>query len=256
MSYEAGVQSNPRSGGYRYGAGTADARSRRVSQPIDVIGRAYEPRSLTAAAGTAGRLMAVLTALLHLVMPVLLLTALGAAALLYGDRPVTWLGTANAQWLTLGHLALPLTFFAIQLTNRRYGAIYAFAQTVLAWSLGAAAVSVAESDVALLMGHALPARNEIVAFGAALFFAHLFSVFVFDRTRGPRWWSAPLQSTLWGSVMFCLIAFPAAYLGTDVAWSAEMVTYICILAVSALILLVPYYALRKLVPPLSGFGGY
>lgn len=222
---------------------------------MEVIGRAYEP-GMMAGAGTAGRLVAVLSALLQLVLPVFLLMALGAVALLYGDRPVTWLGPANAQWLTLGHLAVPLTFFAIELTNRRYGAGYALAQTVLAWLVGGVIVLLAASNLPLLMGHALPARNEIFAFGGALFFGHVFSVFVFDRTRGPRWWSAPFQATLWGSIMFCLIAFPAAYLGTAVAWPKEMLTYIAILAASALILLVPYYALRKMVPPLSGFGGY
>ena len=222
---------------------------------MDVIGRAYEPRAM-GAGGAAGRLVPVLGALLQLFLPILLLMALGAGTLLYGDRPVTWLGTETAQWLTLGHLVVPLTFFAIQLTNRRYGPAYAFAQTVLAWLIGGAGLWAVSGDLPALIGHAIPPANEVLAFGAALFFAHLFSVFVFDRTRGPRWWSAPFQSTLWGGIVFCLVAFPAAYLGTNVAWSAQMLTYIGIMAASAVVLLAPYWTLRGVVPPQSGFGGY
>ena len=255
MTYEAGVQSNPRNSGYRFGAGVADARAQRLPQPLDVIGRAYEPRAV-AGDTAAGRLVAALSALLQLVLPVILLMALGATALLYGDQPVTWLGSANARWLTLGHLIVPLTFFAIHLTNRRYGAGYALAQIVLAWLLGAAVLWSAIDDLSLLAGRPLPALNEIVGFGVALFLAHLFSVLVFDRTRGPRWWSAPFQASLWGGVVFCLIAFPAAYLGTSADWFGPMLTYAGILGAAALVLLVPYCALRSVVPPLSGFGGY
>lgn len=255
MTYEAGVQHNPRSGAYRFGGGMADARSQRIPQPMDVIGRAYEPRAM--ADGMAHRRLAVaLAALLQLVLPVILLMALGAAALLYGDQPVTWLGPVNAQWLTLGHLMIPLTFFAIQLTNRRYGAGYALGQIVLAWLLGAAVLGASIDDLPLLAGRALPALNEILAFGGALFFAHLFSVLVFDRTRGPRWWSAPFQASLWGGIVFSVIAFPAAYMGTSVDWSGPMLTYAGIMGAAAVVLLVPYCALRSAVPPLSGFGGY
>ena len=79
---------------------------------------------------------------------------------------------------------------------------------------------------------------------------------MFDRTRGPRWWTAPFLSTLWGGLLFCLIAFPAAYMGTPVDWFARLVVYAGIMAAAAVLLLVPYWLLRRVVPPLSGFGGY
>lgn len=255
MSFEAGVQANPRIGVSRYGSGVADARSPRFRQPMEVIGRAYEPRSAAGPVST-WRLMAAINALLLLVLPVLLLIALGAASFLYADRPVRWLSVASANWLTWGHLMVPLTFFAIHLTNRRFGAAYAFLQTVLAWTLGAAALWAAQADLASLAGRALPDLHVALVFGGALFLGQVFSVLVFDRTRGPRWWTAPFFASLWGGVLFCLIAFPLAYHGTQTDWSGPMLTYAGIMAGSAFLLLGPYCLLRPVVPPMSGFGGY
>lgn len=253
VSYEAGVRSDLRAGAGRYGS--IEARPAGFRQPTDMIGRAYEPRS-TGAGATGGLLYAGLTAGLQLVLPVLLLLALGVAAFLYGDRPVTWFGPAQAAWLTMGHLAVPLTFFAIALTNRRYGAGYALAQTVMAWALAAAAISLDGADLAGVAGQTLPDAHVMLAYGGALFAGHVLSVVVFDRTRGPRWWTAPFQAVLWGGLVFCLIAFPALYLGTTIDWFGRLVLYAGIMAGSALALLVPYWLLRRMVPPMSGFGGY
>lgn len=253
MSYEAGVQADPRNGVGRYDP--IGSRSAGFHQPTDVIGRAYEPRP-SGAPASGGLAFALLNAMLQLVVPVLLLLAVGAVAFLYGDRPVTWLGLENANWLTLGHLMVPLTFFAIALTNRRYGAAYAAAQTVLAWALVAAAIVLDGPDLAALAGQALPPANALLGFGGALLAGHLLSVVVFDRTRGPRWWTAPFQALLWGGLVFCLIAFPALYLGTTVNWFARLDIYAGIMSVSAFLLLVPYWLMRPMVRPMSGFGGY
>jgi uncharacterized PurR-regulated membrane protein YhhQ (DUF165 family) len=220
---------------------------------MDVIGRAYEPR---AEAVASGRFRDGFVVLFQLALPVLLLMALGAAAFVYGDRPVAWLGMHTAQWLTLGHLMVPLTFFAIQLTNRRYGAGYAVAQIVLAWAIGAAMSWAILADLPGLLGRTLPDAHTALAFGGALFLAQLFSVLVFDRTRGPRWWTAPFLSTLWGGLLLCLIAFPVVYMGTAVDWFACLAVYAGVMAAAAVLLLVPYWLLRRVVPPLSGFGGY
>ncbi len=203
-----------------------------------------------------GFLLAIVVAGLQLVLPVALLIGLGAAAYVYGDRPLLWLGPAQAEWLTMGHLVVPLTFFAIQLTNRRYGAGYALAQTALAWLVGGVALWFAAADLTSLAGRALPAANAVVGFGAGLAVAQLFSVLVFDRTRGPRWWTAPFLSTLWSGWLFCLIAFPLTWLGTPVDWFGRLMVYAGIMAVAAVVLLLPYWLLRRMVPPQSGFGGY
>lgn len=253
MNYEAGVRPGLR--GFRYGVGAYDGRTARFRNPMDVIGRAYEPgpRGLDTAGSLAVHLAGVL---LQLALPVVLLGSLGALAFLYGDQPAPWFGPSVAEWLTVGHLIVPLTFFAIQITNRRYGAGYAFAQIVLTWALGGIVLAAAGLGLPVLGGRILPGMNEVFGFGAALFVAQLFSVLIFDRTRGPRWWVAPLLASMWGGVLFCAIAFPLAYSGTAIDWSPRLLVYAEIMAAASVLLLLPYWFLRRIVPPLSGFGGY
>lgn len=206
--------------------------------------------------GTGRRIADALLAPLHLILPIALLIATSAAVFLYTDMPVAWLGDETAKWLTLGHLLIPLTFLAIHITNRRYGAGYALTQVIGAWALGAAAVWSERADLAGLIHHPLPMMREVLAFGGALFLGQIFAVLVFDRTRGPRWWQAPLFASLWGSVIFCLLAFPAAYAGSSIDWIGEMTTYLGIMIGASIAMLIPYWAIRGIVPPMSGFGGY
>lgn len=234
------------------------ARPVQFRQPVDMIGRAYEPRpgGVAVAQPRTGAALGLAAAALQLVLPVALLLALGTAGFLYSDSPVSWFGPETGTWLTFGHLVAPLTFFAIALTNRRFGAGYAMAQTVVAWAIVAAFVVLAGGEAHDLVGEALPPLGEVLAVGGALFAGHAASVLVFDRTRGPRWWTAPFQALLWGGIVTCLIVFPALYLGTTVDWFGRLVAYAGIMAGSALVLLVPYWLLRRTVPPRPGFGGY
>ncbi len=246
MSFEAGVRSNPRAG---------DARSSDFRQPLDVIGRAYEPGFSRERAST-GPVSRFFGAVLELILPVLLLAALGVASIAYGDRTAALPGGAGPGWLTLGHLLLPLTFFAIHLTNRRYGAGHAFFQTMLAWALGLGVLWTMQGQLPVLLGRTLPDPHLTFAFGSALLIGQLFSVLVFDRTRGPRWWTAPLLATLAGGLLFCGIAFPGAYAGTEIHWAGRMLTYGGFFVAASVVLLLPYGLLRRVVPPQSGFGGY
>ncbi|MDE2013443.1 MAG: VUT family protein [Alphaproteobacteria bacterium] len=246
MSFEAGVRSNPRA---------SDVRSPDFRQPLSVIGRAYEP-GITRERASAGPVRRFFGAALELVLPVLLLAALGVASVAYGDRGAALPGGAGASWLTLGHLLLPLTFLAIHLTNRRYGAGHAFAQTMLGWALGLGVLWAMREQLPVLLGRALPDLHLVFAFGSALLIGQLFSVLVFDRTRGPRWWTAPLLATLAGGLLFCGIAFPGAYVGTSVDWIGRMLTYGGYFVAASVALLLPYGLLRRCVPPRSGLGGY
>ncbi|HEV2561168.1 MAG TPA: hypothetical protein VGT78_03415 [Rhizomicrobium sp.] len=226
-----------------------------MRNPSDIIGRAHIS-SQHRHGGAARRVADALLAPLHLVLPVALLMSISAAAYLYGDMPVKYFAGTAAQWITPGHLLLPLTFLAIHITNRRYGAGFALAQVIGAWALGGAALWYAGNDMAAFVTRTPPQAREIFAFGGALFVAQIFCVLVFDRTRGPRWWQAPLLASLWGAVLLCLIAFPAAYAGTNVDWVSHMLTYLGINVVMANAMVLPYWAIRGMVPPMSGFGGY
>ncbi len=71
-------------------------------------------------------------AIVRLIFPVLLLVTAAAATVIYGSEPAAWLGNGDVggKPFDTGLLALPLILFIVQLTNRRYGAGYAFTQVL------------------------------------------------------------------------------------------------------------------------------
>lgn len=252
--FEAGVRANPRIGGGQVTVGMVDVSDGRL-RPLDTMGRAHVARSSGSGVGEA--VVGFFMAIVRLIVPVLLLLSLGAAAFVYGDAQAPMLSEmTEGHWLTLGLVLMPLTFFAIQLTNRRYGAGYAFGQIVIAWTIALATLPLTQGDLATLRENVTPAMRDVAAFGGALFLAQLVSVFMFDRLRGPRWWKAPLFSTLFGGLVLSLVAFPAAFAGTSVDWTSHMGAYLGLMAGASVALLIPYWIMRPVVQPLSGFGGY
>jgi uncharacterized PurR-regulated membrane protein YhhQ (DUF165 family) len=194
----------------------------------------------------------------RLTIPVLMLIVSGAAAFAYSNEAAHWLpltGIAGHP-LTLGLVLMPATLFAIHLANRRYGAAYASAQIFLAWAVSAAVLPFAIPYLNSLNGGALPALREIAGWGGALFVAQFIAAWTFDRVRGRRWWTAPLIASLIGGAALAFIGYPAAYYGTGVEWTQPMWSYLILTAGVAIALLIPYWMLRRVVPPTSGFNGY
>jgi uncharacterized PurR-regulated membrane protein YhhQ (DUF165 family) len=194
-------------------------------------------------------------AMARLVVPVVALLLSFVAVYLYLDTPVAQM-SADAGWLTVGHLLVPVCFFSVQLTNRRFGPTYAFAQIVVALAVAVAFVMFAVPRLGDLVPITIvPDLRSAFAFGAAFLGAGFLSIVVFDGARGPRWWTAPLFGLMSSAVLFCLIYYPAAYAGTA-EWTRPMLTHMELLAGVAVLLLIPYWSLRAVVRPLPGFGGY
>jgi uncharacterized PurR-regulated membrane protein YhhQ (DUF165 family) len=242
--FESGVQANPRIG---VGHPLADASVGRLSGVH--VGRPGED-------SLGSRVLGAMGAAFRLVIPVALLLITGAAAFLYSNIAVTWITGPNDTWLTMGQVLLPVTFLAVHLTNRRYGPVYAAAQVVAGWIVGALAFQAMHTQLAALANVALPGGREVMGFGLGLLLAQLSAVFVFDRTRGPRWWSGPLFASLWGAMVLCFVAYPAAYAGTATEWVNHMFVNLWLAAGMGVALLIPYWAFRPIVQPLSGFNGY
>ncbi len=196
-------------------------------------------------------------AVVRLVIPVVLLLFSFAAVYLYLDRPATAIvGTADGHWLSMGHLLLPISFLCVHLTNRRYGPAYALAQVVVAQALGAAFAIYAVPRLAgVVPFNFVPDMRTALAFAGAFLGASFVSIIVFDGSRGPRWWIAPLLGMATSAALFCLIFYPAAYAGVA-PWTHEMLLHMELLMAASVLMLVPYWALRGLVRPLPGFNGY
>jgi uncharacterized PurR-regulated membrane protein YhhQ (DUF165 family) len=201
---------------------------------------------------------AAFNAVLRMVLPVLALLACFAGLYLYRDTPVPlFLNGTGTPWLTAGHLLVAVGFLCVHLTNRRYGPAYAFAQVAVASALIVALVLFASGQIMRFVPQdTVPTMREAAGFGAAFFLANLVSIVVFDGTRGAHWWTAPLFGFITAAVFFAWIFYPAAYVGTGAPWFDHALVYAAVLAGEGILLLIPYWTLRRMVPPISGFGGY
>lgn len=241
--YEAGVEAGQKAGARRFAA-TVDVGGR------DFGGRYTRLREEDTIGRRIGQGFAVFARLLT---PVFLLMTVAGASFAYAGVPAPVL---SQPWFNLGLLLLPLTFLAIHLTSRRYGAGYAFAQVLLAYGSVVALVLFAQPYVTMVVGENHAAAREIVGFAAGLFVAHVVAIIVFDGLRGPQWWQAPLFASLIGGIVLCLIAFPASYWGTGIDWTGRMLDYMGVTCAAAVLLVIPYWIFRPLVPPRPGYGGY
>ncbi|MEJ0025583.1 MAG: hypothetical protein WDN01_06095 [Rhizomicrobium sp.] len=208
-------------------------------------------------AGFGRRLADGFRAVLRTVIPVLALCTALAAMYLYMDTTLAYFADAGVRWLTVSHLLLPVAFLTVHLTNRRYGPAYAFAQIVLSFAALAAAVIFGRDVISLFLPEAIvPSVRMVAAFGGAFLAAGFVGIIAFDGARGPRWWTAPLIGSIAASLVFAPIFYAAAYAGTPGPWFAHMGIHTGLLAGGAILALIPYWLLRRIVQPLPGFGGY
>lgn len=192
----------------------------------------------------------------RLYLPVSLLTASLFAIFVCLDRSFPYLSDGGS-WPKWSHVLIAFAFLLTQLTNRRYGPGYAFAQIILSLVIcDVVAVVRPAGIVHMLPGVALPNAREVVAFVGAFIAAGYLSVVAFDVTRGPRWWTAPLIGSYVSSLGFAVLYYPLAYAGSGISWFEHMSTHAGILIAASVVGLLPYWLLRPVIRPLPGFGGY
>ncbi|NOZ33432.1 MAG: queuosine precursor transporter, partial [Alphaproteobacteria bacterium] len=151
----------------------------------------------------------------------------------------------------------PVAFLVTDLTNRHFG------------PRGARGVVLVGFAIAVVLSVALASPRIALASGTAFFVAQMLDVAIFDRLRNsPHWWRAPLISSTLGSVLdtvlFFSLAFAAQFtwLGASDPFAIENIPVMGLLAgeaprwvswalgdfavkiLVALVLLVPYWALR------------
>ncbi len=204
------------------------------------------------------KLAGVFGAAARILLPVLVLTACVAGIYLYRDTPVRlFLDGIGVAWLTVADMIVPVAFFCVFLTNRRYGPAYAFAQVVIV-SVAVAIVAVFARNIILAAFplDTIPSMREAAAFAAAFFAASFVSTVVYDGARGAYWWTAPLFGFLSAAIVFPLVFFPICYMGSATPWLHHGLEYMGLLAGEGIALLIPFWFLRRMIPPMSGFGGY
>jgi hypothetical protein len=252
QAYEAGITARGR-----------DSDSRRFAAsgvengPI-LIGRAGETawNAAPERESVFVRIWSVVRAALRLIVPVFLLLGILGASYMYGDIKIP--AISLAPWLSLGHALLIVPFFVVMLTNRRYGPSYALAQVVIAMGIVGSVTVANASELTTLMPQVAQISERVaIAFTCAFFAANFAGIIAFDAARGPRWWSAPLVAAIVSAVMFTGIYYTAAFLGSnEVDWVSHMGLHAAVLAGAGIAMLLPYWMLRRVVPPLPGYNGY
>lgn len=253
-----GEAAGRRNGVWRMAAGADEAGLYRLRSAADVA--LHGPSAYRRRDSVWQRIGSLFLLIGRLALPVLLLLSALAAMYLYKDTKVPAVLAVpmlDSRWLTVSHLVLPVSFFVVALTNRRYGPAYALAQVMLAFVLAAAAAFFAGGTLsAVVQAPSAPLSREVAGFSVAFLLTNFLAIVVFDGARGPRWWTAPLLSAFTAAIVYPLIFAPIAYAGTQGMSLQHMAAQAALMAVAGIALLLPYWMLRGLVPPLSGFGGY
>jgi len=197
----------------------------------------------------------------RLLLPVALLVTLLGAAFLYTDDFLI-LSSAPAilqhALLATSDLILPVTWFSLHLTNRRYGAPYALGQLLAGMAIFILIALVNPGDVNNWINNnpALSWR-AMLAFGMSFLLANFVAITFFDAARGPRWWTAPLWASFVASLVFSAVYYPAAFAGGGVvAWRDSALVHFALFFLESVLLLVPYSLLRPAMRPLHGMNGY
>jgi uncharacterized PurR-regulated membrane protein YhhQ (DUF165 family) len=214
----------------------------------------------------AGLLSRVLTFIGQLILPVLGLLACFAAVWLTRAETATdfrflrnldaSLDPSAGSWLTWGIVLLPVMFFVLNLTSRRYGPSLALASVVIAWAILGGGIY-----WAMTRGLIRSFEGEIAtyafagAFAGALLAGQIVCIYLFDWLRGIPWWEAPLMAALMGGLAFTFI-FHAATSGdwSEAAWP-RLAALAGLQLIWALGQLLPTAMLRRAIRPASGFGG-
>lgn len=158
------------------------------------------------------------------------------------------------DYLTWGAFIYPVAFLVTDLTNRRFG-VHAARRLVAVGFL-----------LAVIISAILSEPRIAAASGIAFLSGQLLDVSVFNHLRQRSWWHAPLAAGIIGSAIDTALFFSLAFAGaiTEVAnynvfglsvtaavWMAWACTDFLVKLAMALLMLVPYRALMRIVMPIG-----
>lgn len=204
------------------------------------------------------------TALVRLILPVIALCATLALAFSLRDVPVPQLAVLGeidplldpTGWINWGYLVLPLIFFVLNMTSRRYGAALTLTASLIAWLfIGAGIVWALNAGVVADFEEAFAPYSLAGSFLGAIALAQLVNVLLFDWLRGIPWWKAPFLAALLGGIVFSVLFNTRPAHVWDIELGGRLAVEAGLHFSWALAQLLPTYLLRSSVRPLPGFGG-
>ncbi|ABS63326.1 hypothetical protein Plav_1707 [Parvibaculum lavamentivorans DS-1] len=212
----------------------------------------------------AGFISRVVTSIVRLILPVIALCAAFALSFCLRDMRVPELAILSeidpildpSDWANWGFLVLPVVFFILNLTSRRYGAALALTAALLAWlALGGALFWALREGLIGDFQEAIAPYAVAASFVGAMAVAQLVNILFFDWLRGIPWWKAPFFAALAGGVVFAIVFNTRPALVWDSELGARLAVESLIHFSWALAQLLPTAILRRTIRPLPGFGG-
>ncbi len=194
------------------------------------------------------------------VLPVFAMCAVVAASNFLVQYPFNHFGLGEI--LTYGAFTYPIAFLVNDLSNRRFGPVFA------------RRVVYAGFAIAVVLSIWLATPRIAIASGTAFLTAQLLDITVFNKLRQLTWWKAPFASAIFGSLLDTLLFFsiafaarfawidaitgqpdsslamPVPFFGTEIPlWASLGFGDLLVKVVMAVVMLVPYGAILAIFAP-------
>ena len=147
--------------------------------------------------------------------------------------PVNYIGLQDV--FTYGAFSYPIAFLITDLSNRRYGKNTAKKIVYCGFSLGVFLTLCFSTNYSDLISIRIA-----IGSGTAFLVAQLIDVNIFDRLRKKIWFTAPLVSSLVGSIIDTFLFFSISFYGTDVNWISLSIGDLFVKISVALLMLIPF----------------
>ena len=150
------------------------------------------------------------------------------------------------ELLTYGALSYPIAFLITDLANRSYGKIVARKIVYIGFVIGISFTLLFSTNFTDLISIRIA-----IGSGTAFLVAQLLDVQIFDNLRKKKWYVAPLTSSIFGSVVDTFLFFSISFYSTGVPWVTLSLGDLAVKILVALIMLVPFRLLLKIVKPIK-----
>ena len=147
--------------------------------------------------------------------------------------PVKYSGLENL--LTYGAFSYPVAFLITDLTNRKYGKIFAKKIVYAGFGFGVFLTLYFSTNYSDLISIRIG-----IGSGTAFLVAQLIDVNIFHRLRKKAWFVAPLTSSMIGSTIDTFLFFSISFYGTGINWITLSFGDLLVKIFVALIMLIPF----------------
>ena len=157
--------------------------------------------------------------------------------------PVKYYGMQEV--LTYGAFSYPIAFLITDLANRAYGKFIAKKIVYIGFIVGISFTIFFSTNFTDIISIRIA-----IGSGTAFIIAQLLDVQIFDKLRNKIWFTAPITSSLIGSMVDTFLFFSIAFYGTGINWITLGIGDFIVKVLMALTMLIPF---RILMASLKDF---